>query len=164
MHDRFSAVFGSMVATMAVALAAHGSGFAASATAERGHPFAHVPGLHLSTVREVMVRQDPFISPLADEAQTPSAVMPAADAVLAPQPRKQNRPLDLVPAVRLRAVVVGRRSFALVDEAGAQRIVTIGDKLGGSLVKAISMQGLDLADGAHFNATGTGDTQDHASH
>lgn len=52
------------------------------------------------------------------------------------------------PSVRVTAVVTGAHPFALVDEGGTTRLVTVGDRVTGDVVAAINGDGVRLAHGA----------------
>jgi hypothetical protein len=52
------------------------------------------------------------------------------------------------PMMRVTAVVTGAHPFALVDEAGTTRLVTVGDRLAGEAIAAITAGGVRLAHGS----------------
>ncbi|HEX3463173.1 MAG TPA: hypothetical protein VHS78_03855 [Candidatus Elarobacter sp.] len=54
----------------------------------------------------------------------------------------------LQPTARVIAVVTGSHPFALIDEGGTTRLVTLGDRVGDDVVRAISAAGIRLANGA----------------
>lgn len=64
----------------------------------------------------------------------PRFVMPAA----APAQR---------PPARVTALITGTHPFALIDEGGTTRLVTLGDRIGEDAVTAISGVGVRLANG-----------------
>jgi hypothetical protein len=50
-------------------------------------------------------------------------------------------------AARVTALVTGPHPYALVDDGGTTRLVTLGDRIGDTMVAAISASGVRLADG-----------------
>lgn len=117
------------------------------------------PQLHLPDIQPMMVdqkiqpivvstmhtRKDPFISPIEDETASTA-------------PTVIGKPVETAPStapsiVRLHAVIVGRQSYALVEDNGVERFVRIGDSVQNTTVRAIRLDGIDLADGRHLVAS-----------
>jgi hypothetical protein len=78
--------------------------------------------------------------------------LPPNDGVASAAP-PFGRPPSALPALiattaRVTAVVTGARPFALVDEAGTTRLVTVGDRIAGETIAAITADGIRLARGA----------------
>lgn len=65
---------------------------------------------------------------------------PNAGAIGGPPPSTSAQP-------HVTAVVTGPRPFALVDDAGTARLVTVGDSAGGRRIVAITAEGIRLAGG-----------------
>lgn len=134
-----------------VPLGAHG---AASLAVARPSPLA-VRGA--TDVAVVAPRRDPFAGgpppAIARVAATAAALEPAVHVPAALVPLPPNAGAGAAPfpfggeTVRVRAVVTGARPFALVEEAGGTRLVTIGDALAGDSVAAITAGGVRLARG-----------------
>ena len=51
------------------------------------------------------------------------------------------------PPARVTALITGTHPFALIDEGGTTRLVTLGDRIGDDAVTAISGTGVRLANG-----------------
>lgn len=78
--------------------------------------------------------------------------LPPNDGV-ASAPPPFGRPPSALPALvattaRVTAVVTGAHPFALVDEAGTTRLVTVGDRIAAETIVAITADGIRLARGA----------------
>ena len=103
-------------------------------------------------------RRDPFTgAPVAAAApgpampREPAARMPSVPAAIGPLPPNAGAgsgPFPLATALRVTAVMTGAHPFALVDEGGTTRILTIGDAFGGAVIAAIRVDGVHLASGA----------------
>lgn len=87
-------------------------------------------------------------NPPADTARPPTFGVPAA---LWPLPANAGAPPVPFPltaqSARVKAVITGPRPFALVEEAGTTRLVTLGDRIAGDTVAAITAEGVHLAHG-----------------
>lgn len=85
----------------------------------------------------VSVRRDPFIPPLDDRGlpQTPAATQ-AAQAASPEAPR-----------LKVRAVVLGERSYALIDDGGTARVLAPGDRAGNAIITAVDANGVRFDDG-----------------
>ena len=83
----------------------------------------------------------------------PLAAIPATLGVLPPNAGAARAPLPFAPqAARVAAVVTGAHPFALVDEAGTTRVVTVGDRVAGDTVAAITAGGVRLEHGGTLAA------------
>jgi hypothetical protein len=92
----------------------------------------------------VVPQRDPF----AREPAPAAAAVPAIPRAIGALPPNPGAPaLVPAPAVRVTAIVSGRRPYALVDESGAARIVSVGDALAGERIEAIGSDGIRLAHG-----------------
>jgi len=76
------------------------------------------------------------LEPLPPNAGAPAASPPFPVPVAA-------QPLS----ARITALVTGAHPYALVDDGGTTRLVTLGDRIGDAIVAAISAAGVRLADG-----------------
>jgi hypothetical protein len=83
------------------------------------------------------------------------AVLPKPPMPLPQLPRMPQTALQLPvaqpPPARVTAVATGSLPSAIVDDGGTARIVTIGDSLDGSVVSAISEDGIHLLNGRHLS-------------
>jgi len=79
------------------------------------------------------------LPPNAGAAAMPPPLAPVAAQSLAPA----AQPLS----ARVTALVTGAHPYALLDDSGATRLVTLGDRIGGTTIAAISASGVRLADG-----------------
>lgn len=88
-------------------------------------------------------RRDPFA---AEPEAAPLPSIPAAIGALPPNPGA----VALLPSgtIRVTAIISGSRPYALVDEDGGTRIVSVGDLLRGERVVAIAADGIRLTHGA----------------
>jgi hypothetical protein len=119
-------------------------------------PLPATPSPAVSSRVPIVPRRDPFAgdvpatSPLASP---PSAALalPAIPATLRPLPPNAGAPPlpfeIVVQQTRVTAVVTGTHPFALVDEAGSTRIVTLRDRLAGETIVAITSRGVQLERG-----------------
>lgn len=87
------------------------------------------------------VSRDPFISQAPDESAAAAKATPPPFAAGGATAQPSSSP----PA--LRAIVAGTHPYALVEVDGSVRIVAPGDRLGGSRVVAIDIDGLLLEGG-----------------
>jgi|SRR5665213_2144153 len=108
----------------------------------------------------VLPRRDPFAGGLAN-VRANAAPAPRQPATLEPVTRIPAALVPLPPnagagsapfpfggeTVRVRAVVTGTRPFALVEEAGRTRLVTLRDTVAGDTVAAIGAAGVRLTHG-----------------
>jgi hypothetical protein len=110
----------------------------------------------------VAIARDPFAEPAAAPAPaTQAAAQPiAGHGPIGPLP--SNLSTDVIPAVpgtaaessgtspRITAVVTGAHPYALVETDGVHEIKGIGDRIGGSPVTAIDLDGIRLQNGERF--------------
>jgi hypothetical protein len=101
-------------------------------------PFSVFPGRAVAGVSVPAV-----LGPLPPNAGAPRAASPFG----APPPFGAPSPFA-APPVRVTAVVTGAHPFALVDEPGTTRLVTVGDRVAGQTIAAITADGIRLANGA----------------
>jgi hypothetical protein len=105
----------------------------------------------------VLPRRDPFAGaePLA-RASAPAlpagpgaaVPIPAALVPLPPNAGAGTSPFPLAgEGIRVRAVITGATPFALVEDAGATRLVTLGDGVAGDTIAAITADGVRLTHG-----------------
>ena len=74
--------------------------------------------------------------------------IPRALGPLPPNAGAMNAQLPFVAqTARVTAVVTGAHPFALVEDAGTTRLVTVGDRIAGELIAAIDGRGVRLANG-----------------
>lgn len=118
-----------------------------------------------TTFADVVPRRDPFAGgdapartsgPIAQpRAAVPAAPLlpqiPAALRALPPNAGAGGGTFPFASAVRIAAtvtaVVTGPHPFALVDEAGTTRMLTVGDRIDGEPIAAIDANGVRLAGG-----------------
>lgn len=113
------------------------------------------PRRTMGAVAVVTPRRDPFAdTALAAPAATPqapvnaAATIPAALGPLPPNAGAPPLPFALsAPGSRVTAIVTGRQPFAIAEDDGAARIVTIGDRIGGETIVAIGPDGVRLERG-----------------
>ena len=105
----------------------------------------------------VLPRRDPFAGGGAPEPATtltpapaPAAAVPLP-AALGPLPPNAGAGAMPFPfggeTAHVRAVITGARPFALVEDAGTTRLVTVGDAVAGDTIAAITADGVRLAHG-----------------
>ncbi len=87
-------------------------------------------------------------TPVSTPAVPPFPQIPAAIQALPPNAGASGTVPPFPAAARVTAVITGAHPFALVDEAGTTRLVTLGDRVGGNAVTAIGSGGVRLADGS----------------
>ena len=139
------------------AFAAFGAAFAGIPLGARGAAIALPTPLPVATQRAgrpavVLPRRDPFAGgepPAPGEAPSPVAAPgPSALVPLPPNAGAGGVPFPFGgDSVHLRAVITGARPFALVEDGGATRLVTLGDALAGDAIAAITVAGVRLAHG-----------------
>jgi hypothetical protein len=104
----------------------------------------------------VLPHRDPFAGgePTVRAAVTtlaattvPAVPIPAALAALPPNAGAGVGPFPLSAELHVRAVATGTRPFALVEDAGTTRLVTVGDAVAGDTIAAITAEGVRLARG-----------------
>jgi hypothetical protein len=98
----------------------------------------------------VVVTRDPFVSGEASmphDTALPAYLPPNAGASGEPLPSDLAAGSALPVAATLLATARGPRSRALVSESGSVRVVAVGDRLSGSIVRAILPGVLSLEDG-----------------
>jgi hypothetical protein len=83
--------------------------------------------------------------------------MPQIPAALRVLPPNAGAGADLFPLPAgartdavVTAVITGPHPFALVDEAGTTRVLTIGDRIGGNAIAAIAVDGVRLSNGTRL--------------
>jgi hypothetical protein len=127
------------------------------------HPARPAPLVTAIPFAIVLPRRDPFAGepPAAQRSigeGTPSGLaapripvvpeIPAAIRPLPPNAGAAGFALPFTAGTRVTAVVTGSRPFALVDEGGTSRVVTIGDHVDGNAIAAITPDGVRLSTGA----------------
>lgn len=156
------------------AFAAFGAAFVTSPIVARGAAGAVTDATPRAAPRsvstasaDVVPRRDPFSG--GDAPQTHAAGMPPQAAVaMPPLPPLPHAPAALraLPANAgadgapfpfatspqhgapvVTAVITGRHPYALVDEAGTTRVLTIGDAVDGDAITAIGVDGVRLSRG-----------------
>lgn len=81
-------------------------------------------------------------------APIPGLRIPAALRPLPPNAGAMNAPPPFgAQTARVTAVVTGAHPYALVDDAGTTRIVTVGDNIASDAITAITAGGVRLANG-----------------
>ena len=122
-----------------------------SAAGPSGDEVVPIRSEALALLRETRVSfgtvADPFARALPGGELRPSPPAPAPTGH-----RIARTPQDLP---KLRAVVVGEHAYALVEDGGSARIVSIGDTLGATRVVSIEMESLTLGDGRRLSLDGT---------
>ncbi|BDE06385.1 hypothetical protein WPS_16610 [Vulcanimicrobium alpinum] len=153
----------------ALALASLAGAFATTPIVARSAAALQVPAAMPSAA--VLAADDPLVTPhrdpfaggiaLTSPAPSPAAVsaappaLPAIPAIpgfvraLPPNAGADGAPRPFA-APRLTAVVAGRHPFALIDDGGTSRLLTVGDAFGASTIVAIRDDGIALADGSRF--------------
>jgi hypothetical protein len=114
------------------------------------------PAAVIATRAALVPRRDPFaVDPQQNAPAPPAVALPAIPASLGPLPPNAGAPpppfaLSAQPA-RVTAVVTGVHPFALVDDGGASRIVTLHDRIAGESIVAITPLGVQLERGRLLN-------------
>jgi hypothetical protein len=119
----------------------------------------------------VVPRRDPFAGdPPAAPSSPPTALMspiistppaseiPAAIRPLPPNAGAAGSALPFAAPPRITAVVTGDHPFALLDEGGTTRVVTVGDRIDGVVIRAITATAVRLADGTMLAVAATPST------
>ncbi|HEV2737770.1 MAG TPA: hypothetical protein VGU66_04230 [Candidatus Elarobacter sp.] len=114
---------------------------------------------------DVVPRRDPFAGgdaparasmspPQAQIAVAANPPLPQIPAALRPLPPNAGVGDGTFPfasgtriAAAVTAVITGPHPFALVDEAGTTRVLTVGDRIGGDAIVAIGADGVRLSGG-----------------
>jgi hypothetical protein len=87
-------------------------------------------------------------APAIAAALVPAAPIPAALGPLPPNAGAGSAPFPFAgEGVHVRAVITGAQPFALVEDAGTTRLVTLGDGVAGDTIAAITADGVRLAHG-----------------
>ena len=116
---------------------------------------APTPAQRAAPLAIVLPRRDPFAGGGAPEPPTARTPAPAAaiplPAALGPLPPNAGAgplPFPLASETsQVRAVITGAHPFALVEDAGTTRLVTVGDAIAGDTIAAITADGVRLAHG-----------------
>jgi hypothetical protein len=162
----------SRTALAAAAFAAFGAAFVTTPMTARGDaeaiadPAPSVTTLpRPATLADVQPRRDPFAggdapaarsgaapqTQLAVPAIPPLARIPAALRPLQPNAGAADAPFPFATAPRttaaVNAVITGPHPFALVDDGGTTRVLTIGDRIAGEPIVAIDANGVRLSGG-----------------
>jgi hypothetical protein len=106
----------------------------------------------------VLPHRDPFVgaeppAPSASATALPAAPAPAAPIPASIGPLPPNAGAGILPfpftaeTIHVRAVITGTPPFALVEDAGTTRLVTVGDGVAGDTIAAITEGGVRLAHG-----------------
>lgn len=150
---------------VALALTSFAGAFATTPIVARGEggvlqappPVSPIPP-RAPSFATVLPRRDPFAeaprdapNPVPAPAAQNAPAMPSIPAAIGPLPPNAGAagtPLPPAASARVTAVVTGTHPFALVEEGGTTRIVTIGDALGSGRVDAIGADGVHLDGGA----------------
>ena len=151
----------------AAAFAAFGAAFVTTPMTARGDaglvagPMPSVTALPRRTeIIDVSPRRDPFAGGDAP-ASRPSAgpPLPQIPAALRPLPPNAGASdagfpfaTDTRPTATVTAVITGPHPFALIDDAGATRMLTVGDRIAGELIVAIGAEGVRLTGGTMIAA------------
>ena len=160
-------------ALAAAAFAAFGAAFVTTPIVARGDaavvadPRPSVASLPAPTApADVMPRRDPFAGGDAPTAR-PGAALPPAQIAAPAMPPLPQIPAALHPlppnagagdaafpfatgprtGAAVTAVITGPQPFALVDESGTTRVLTVGDRIDGDRIVGIDANGVRLAGG-----------------
>lgn len=120
-----------------------------------------MPAATAGAVALVLPRRDPFAGdPPAAHPSSPSTTLmssmtptpstseiPAAIRPLPPNAGAAGSALPFAVPPRITAVVTGAHPFALLDEGGTTRVVTVGDRIDGVAIVAITATAVRVADG-----------------
>ena len=109
------------------------------------------PRQTVTALEETKVELGPVADPFARTLEEAGG---NADRSSSAQARKTPR-FSQTSALILRAVVVGPRTYALVEDNGVSRIVSAGDAVGSTHVTSIEQHGLALHDGRHLTLEGS---------
>ncbi|HYW53375.1 MAG TPA: hypothetical protein VE826_05365 [Dongiaceae bacterium] len=157
----------------ATAFAAFGAAFVTTPLVARGDagiaPDAApsvVPLRPRTALADVSPQRDPFAggdttaspsnaaspqAPVVMPAMPPLPQIPAALRALPPNAGAGDAPFPFATGARtsatVPAVITGPHPFALVDESGTTRILTVGDRIDGDAIVAIDAAGIRLSNG-----------------
>ncbi len=101
----------------------------------------------LSHPGRLVEQHNPFIAPITQHNQ--SSTPQTMNGVIVNTP-DQTMSSTSDEQFHLRAVVLGSRRYALMANGSSSQIVTVGSHIAGSVVSNISLNGVDLSNGAHF--------------
>jgi hypothetical protein len=163
---------GSRTALAAAAFAAFGAAFVTTPIVARGDaavvaiPIPSVAPLPAqAALADIVPRRDPFAggdapaarpSPASPESIAMPALpmLPQIPAALRPLPPNAGAGDTAFPfaggprtSAVVTAVITGPHPFALIDEGGATRVLTIGDRIDGEPIAAIDADGVHLSGG-----------------
>ena len=160
----------SRAALAAAALAAFGAAFVTTPMTARGDagvladPTPSITSLPRRTaLDDIVPRRDPFSGGDARAARSiaapPFPPFPHVSAALLPLPPNagaRNTAFPFLPGARtaatVTAVITGPHPFALVDDAGTTRMLTVGDRIAGESILAINVDGVLLSGGTTLAA------------
>jgi hypothetical protein len=117
-----------------------------------------LPPAHQSAPPSIALpHRDPFAGgepavpprePTLSATPVPAIAIPATLGPLPPNAGAGGVPFPFgAETVRVRAVITGPRPFALVEDAGTTRLVTLGDVVSGDAIAAITAGGVRLTHG-----------------
>jgi hypothetical protein len=141
----FAAFAGAFVTAPFVARGAAGDDVVRAAPA--------TPASTPATFAVVLPRRDPFAGepPAVHPSNAPMPPLSEIPAAIRPLPPNAGASYSVLPfaaPLRITAVVTGAHPFALVDEGGTTRVVTIGDRIDDVAIIAITTSGVRLVGGA----------------
>jgi hypothetical protein len=96
-----------------------------------------------------------LLQPLPPNAGAPNAPFPFATPV-APDAAPVSARIAAPVSARVTAIVTGPRPYALIEEGGAVRLVTAGDRIGADTIAAITAESIRLAGGTLLHLTPAG--------
>jgi hypothetical protein len=169
---------GSRTALAAAAFAAFGAAFVTTPIVARGDagvvaiPIPSVAPLPAQiALADVVPRRDPFAggdtpatrpspgSPQTSIAMPALPALPQIPAALRPLPPNAGAGDAAFPfatgartSAVVTAVITGPHPFALVDDGGATRVLTVGDRIDGDAIAAIDADGVRLSGGTALPA------------
>jgi hypothetical protein len=124
----------------------HARGYDDAVLSAELRPVPPVPVIGDAFMMAPVIRpqRDPFVAAV-DEGDS------RARGTISDARVESDTPLETgVSSLRLRAVVLGARRYALMSDGKSSNIVTVGSALAGSTVTDISLRGIGLANGARF--------------
>ena len=157
----------SRAALAAAAFAAFGAAFVTTPMTARGDSGAiadRMPSVtslpQRTALHNVLPRRDPFAGGDAPPARSsvvpPLPQIPAALRPLPPNAGASDAgfPFALAPhsSAAVTALITGPQPFALIDDAGTTRMLTIGDRFAGETIVAIDADGVRLSGGLTLTA------------
>ncbi|MEA2784509.1 MAG: hypothetical protein QOF71_613 [Candidatus Eremiobacteraeota bacterium] len=157
----------SRAALAAMAFAAFGAAFVTTPMTARGDagvftgPLPSVTALsHGTALTEVIPRRDPFAGGEApavrSSAVPPIPQIPAALRPLPPNAGASGTGFPFSPVAgstaAVTAVITGTHPFALIDDGGTTRMLTVGDRVAGEAIVAIDADGVRLSGGTALAA------------